>query len=129
MSFQFSARSRRHMEGVDTRLIEVAELAMKLTRVDFGIPATGGRRTVEQQQALYAAEKSNADGIRKMSKHQTGKALDVFAYVDGKASWDKGDLAQVAAAFLQAANVLGYQISWGGLWVSFPDYPHFQITG
>jgi len=117
------------MEGVDPRLIEVAELAMTLTKVDFGIPATGGRRTVEQQQALYAAEKSNADGIVKQSKHQTGKALDVFAYVDGKASWDKGDLAQVAAAFLQAANVLGYQISWGGLWVSFPDYPHFQITG
>ncbi|MEO5344604.1 MAG: hypothetical protein H7842_15010, partial [Gammaproteobacteria bacterium SHHR-1] len=41
---------------------------------------------------------------------------DFYAYVDGRASWEREHLAMVAAAFLQAASHLGYAISWGGLW-------------
>jgi len=125
--FQFSSRSKKRMEGVDERLVKVAEEALKLTKVDFGIPEYGGWRSPEQQHKLYLDGKSKADGLYKKSYHQSGMALDVYAYVEGKASWDEGHLAQVACAMFQAAMNLGYKIEWGGLWKNFLDMPHFQL--
>ena len=84
-------------------------------------------RTVKDQAALFTAGKSKADGRTNKSYHQTGRALDVYAYVDGKASWEKEHLAIVAVAMMQAANELGYKLEWGGLFVSFTDMPHFQL--
>ena len=127
MSFKFSARSVKRMDGIDERLKEIAFRAIEISKVDFGIPAMGGYRTPEEQKALFDDGKSLADGVDKMSYHQTGNALDVFAYVDGMASWDEHHLAMVATAMLQAACELGYKLEWGGLWQSFNDMPHFQI--
>lgn len=127
MSFSLSQRSKDRMAGVDDRLIEIAEMAIEITTVDFGIPGSGGKRTAEEQRKLYMDGKSKCDGVKKKSYHQTGRALDFFAYVDGKASWDEAHLTSVAVAFLQAAIRLGYQIEWGGLWTTFVDMPHVQL--
>lgn len=113
---------------MDPRLIEISDLAIKLTRFDFGIPADAGVRTAERQRELFDSGKSKCDGTNKLSRHQSGKALDVYAYVDGKASWDEYHLAMVAAAMLQAASILGYKLSWGGLWESWQDMPHFELV-
>ncbi len=126
--FALSQRSQKHLQGVDERLIKVVETALTLTNVDFGVPNTGGVRTAEQQLALYNAGKSTLDGYGKRSNHQDGVAVDVFAYVDGEASWDKGDLAEVATAMFAAAQVQGIKIKWGGHWKSFKDYPHFELA-
>ena len=127
--FSLSARSVSHMLGVDARLITVAYRAIEITKIDFGIPGTGGLRTADQQHTLFLDGKSNADGFKKLSKHQQGRALDFFAYVDGEASWQEAHLAQVAAAFLQAALETGVRIRWGGLFRSFTDMPHVEIVG
>jgi len=127
MSYQFSQRSRDNMKGVDPRLILIAEMALSITRIDFGIPSDGGIRTAERQQELFKAGKSKLDGYAKKSEHQSGRALDFYAFVDGKASWEKEHLAQVACAFLQSASMLGYKLNWGGLWKSFVDMPHVQL--
>lgn len=127
MTYKLSKNSIKNMTGVDMRLCQIARLAIEITTVDFGIPSTGGVRSDKQQNELYLDGKSKCDGYNKKSKHQEGKALDVFAYVDGKASWDEMDLTMVAVAFFQAANMLGYKIEWGGLW-EFKDMPHFQIV-
>ncbi len=123
--FKFSDSSLKNMEGIDQRLKEVAFLAITLSYIDFGIPFTGGLRTAEQQNKLYLDGKSKADGFEKRSKHQSGTALDVYAYVDGKASWSKDHLTIIAGAFLEAARRLNYKITWGGWWPW--DMPHFQI--
>lgn len=125
--YKFSQSSLDNRAGVDYRLIEISDRAIQLTRVDFGIPGTGGLRTAQQQHDLFKMGKSNADGFSDKSYHQTGRALDVYAFVDGKASWEKEHLAMVATAMLQAANELGYPLEWGGLWKSFVDMPHFQL--
>ena len=127
MSFQFSNASANRLQTVDPRLQAIANYAIEITKVDFGIPSTGGLRTEEEQNKLYHQGKSRLDGYKKRSNHQHGLALDVYAFVDGKASWEKEHLAMVAAAMLQAASGLGYELSWGGLWKSFEDYPHFQL--
>ena len=136
--FKFSEKSLARMEGVDVRIKEVMLRAIKLSKLDFGIPEYGGLRTAEEQEVLFQTGKSKADGYNKKSYHQTGKAVDVYAYVDGKASWDEHHLAMVATAVLQSASELGYSVRWGGLWKSYKtvnginygwDLPHFQIEG
>ena len=126
--FQLSSKSKQRREGVDPRLIEISDLAIQITVVDFGLPADAGKRTAERQNELYLDGKSKVDGYNKLSRHQSGKALDFYAFVDGKASWDTEHLAMVAAAFLQAASILGYKLKWGCLWKSFKDYPHVELV-
>lgn len=126
--FFFGEKSKEHRKGVDPRLIEISDLAIQITKIDFGIPSTGGLRNAKVQNGLFKDGKSKADGYLKLSDHQLGRALDFYAYVDGKASWDLYHLAMVAAAFLQAASVLGYKLEWGGLFQTFDDYPHVQLV-
>tara|TARA_R110000737_G_C14440457_1_gene461288 strand:+ start:345 stop:728 length:384 start_codon:yes stop_codon:yes gene_type:complete len=123
---KFSKTSLARRSGVDGRLVEISDLAIKICPIDFGIPGDGGIRTPERQQELFNEGLSKCDGFKNKSFHQTGLALDVYAYVDGKASWETEHLAVVAAAMLQAASQLGYKLEWGGLWPW--DKPHFQLT-
>lgn len=116
--FKFSVTSRVRMSGVSPDLIEIANLAIKISVIDFGIPQDGGTRTAERQKELFNNGASKADGSTKLSRHQSGEALDFYAYVDGRASWERDHLAMVAAAFLQAASILGHSLNWGGLWSS-----------
>ena len=125
---KFSKTSLARRSGVDGRLVEISDLAIKICPIDFGIPGDGGIRTPERQQELFNEGLSKCDGFKNKSFHQTGLALDVYAYVDGAASWDTEHLAVVAVAMMQAANELGYKLEWGGLWTGFQDMPHFQLT-
>ena len=120
--------SAANLSGVNPLLIQVVTLALKLTSVDFGIPSSGGLRTPEQQRKLFDLKVSQLDGTIKISNHQSGNAFDVFAYVDGKASWDIGHLNEVATAVLAAASQLGVKLAWGGHWKRFVDRPHFEVS-
>ncbi len=124
---KFSKRSKERMWGVDSRLVDVMNHAITITKVDFGIPLYGGLRTVEDQEVLFEDGKSLADGTSNRSRHQEGLAVDVFAYVDGVATWEEEYLAKVACAVLQSAAKLGYKVKWGGLFRSFKDMPHFEL--
>jgi len=125
--FKLGQNSLNNRAGVDPRLIEISDLAISMSNIDFGIPSTGGLRTTEDQAKLFTSGVSKADGRINKSYHQTGKAIDVYAYVDGKASWEKLHLALIAAVMLQAAAQLGYKLKWGGNWKSWQDMPHFEL--
>jgi len=125
--FKLGQNSLNNRAGVDPRLIEISDLAISISNIDFGIPSSGGLRTTADQAKLFTAGVSKADGRTNKSYHQSGKALDVYAYVDGKASWDKLHLALIAAAMLQAAAQLGYRLKWGGNWKNWQDMPHFEL--
>lgn len=125
MTFKFGKASETNRRGVDQRLIEISDLALQITPIDFGIPALGGVRSFEDQKNLVKDGKSKTLN----SKHLTGQALDFYAFVDGEASWNECHLAMIGASMLQAANLLGYKIKWGGLWKNFKDYPHIELVG
>ena len=72
MSFKLSTRSLGKLEGVDSRLIDVVERAIELTKVDFGV--IYGMRTLEEQEKLVAAGKSQT----MKSNHLIGKAVDLW---------------------------------------------------
>lgn len=125
--FKLSRKSQLRLVGVDPRIIKIIELALTISVVDFGIPQYGGLRDTGTQLQLFRKKLSKCDGINNKSCHQSGLAFDVYAYVDGKASWDSYHLTQVAAAILQAASMLSYSLEWGGLFKNFLDMPHFQL--
>lgn len=112
------------MHGINPDLRKVADRATQITNIDFGIPQYGGLRTPSEQYALFCNEKSKCDGISKVSYHQLGNALDFYAIDNGKPSWDKGLLSEVACSLLQAGCELGVKLEWGGLWGW--DYGHIQ---
>jgi len=128
MSYQFGQNSLINRTGINPDLIEILDRAMEISIYDFGVPSSGGLRSTEEQAALFTAGVSKADGRTHKSFHQTGNAVDVYAFVNGKASWDHEHLSVVAAAMLQASSELGIPLEWGGLWRGFCDRPHFQLA-
>ncbi len=59
--FQLGKNSVINMAGIDSRLMDIVEVAIKLSNIDFGIPSSGGLRTTEDQAALFTAGKSKCD--------------------------------------------------------------------
>ena len=119
--FRFSKRSYDKLAGVRPELVAVATLALSRSPVDFGI--TEGLRTKKRQRELYNEGKSRTMN----SRHLTGHAIDVAAYVDGKVTWDWQPYLQISQAMKHAAEDLGVNIQWGGDWQSLKDGPHFEL--
>lgn len=129
MMFKLSNTSKQRLQGVNPELLRVIDLALTISLIDFGIPADGGIRTAERQNELFKQGLSQLDGYKKLSNHQTGNAFDVYAYVDGKASWNELHLTHVATAILSAASQLGVPLRWGGHFgANGWDKPHFEIA-
>jgi len=61
------------------------------------------------------------------SRHMTGHAIDLVAYVGGDVRWDWPLYDTIATAMKMAARELGVTIEWGGDWVSLRDGPHYQL--
>ena len=116
MAFKLSKTSKERLSGVEAKPKAIIYRALEISKVDFGIPEFGGLRTAEEQNQLFKKGVSQLDGYERESYHQSGKAVDFYAFVDGKASWQPDHLAMVAAAILQAATEFGVHAEWGGLW-------------
>ena len=121
MSFKFGKRSQDKLLGVHPDLIAVMDRAIELTEIDFAI--TEGVRTEERQKALVA---SGASTTMK-SRHLTGHAVDVAAFVGKELRWDWPLYGKIAEVVKAAAKEVGVPVEWGGDWKSFPDGPHFQL--
>lgn len=122
--YRFSKTSLERRDGIDERLIRISDLAISICPIDFGIPLDGGLRTAERQQELHLAGKSRCDGYLHKSFHQTGKALDFYAFVHGKASWEVQHLTMVALAMMQAASSLEIPLRSGAFFKPFHDEPY-----
>jgi peptidoglycan L-alanyl-D-glutamate endopeptidase CwlK len=126
--YKLSNRSRSRLDGINPVLIEIVEEAIKDSPFDFGIPQSGGLRTAEDQNKLFNQKVSKCDGYAKKSYHQSGNAFDIYAYVNGRASWETKHLKPIAEHILNVADeCFNIQLTWGGNWVNFKDLPHFQI--
>ena len=129
-----NATSRGRLEGVHPDLLRVLDRAVELTKVPFGIPPYGGKRTQAEQDALYAKGRTAPGDIvtnTRNSYHLTGRAVDVVPKPDGWSApgvdWSARRFDPIARAFKQAGKELGVPIEWGGDWKRFKDRPHFQL--
>jgi peptidoglycan L-alanyl-D-glutamate endopeptidase CwlK len=108
--FAFGTRSLANLAGVHPDLQKVAHRALAVTRIDFGV--IEGRRTLDRQRQLIAQGASQT----MHSRHLTGHAIDIMAYVGGQGRWDAGLYYGIAGAFIQAATELNVPMIWGGAW-------------
>lgn len=122
MTFSLSRKSLGKLGGVNPDLVKVVKRAIELTTVDFGI--TEGLRSITRQKELVAQGKSQT----MRSRHITGHAVDIVAYVKGKVSWENHLYDKIAEAFFKAGEEYDINIVYGGNWKSFRDSCHFELN-
>lgn len=143
--YKFSETSLNRLEKVNKTLVSIINEALSLSPIDFGIAS--GYRTAEEQFELFKKGRSYIndkwqitsrdqvvtylDGQVKKSRHQLGQAVDIYAWVGGKTSWEKHHLALVAGTILSISKQYSINITWGATFGSNSfdgfDFPHFQI--
>lgn len=139
MSFQFSRRSLRNLDGVHPDLVAVAHEALRISNKDFMV--IDGRRTIQEQRLLFKKGKSQT----LKSRHLSGHAIDIVSY---PISWDFDDFYPLGNAFIQACKNVDVPLRWGGNWRvhdlrewkgsaeglvqsykgTFYDLPHFELS-
>lgn len=122
MTYNLGSRSKKRLVRVHPDLIRVVTTAIKLTEVDFTV--LEGIRTLDRQKELLAKGATTTLN----SRHLTGHAVDLGAWVGGEVRWDWPLYYKIADAMKGAAKRENVNITWGGDWKSFPDGPHFQVT-
>lgn len=110
MPFELSQRSRNNLVGVDPRLAAVVESAIKHTKIDFAV--IEGVRSLDRQRELYEAGASRTMN----SKHLDGLAVDLMAYLNGRASWELNLYDEIADAMYKGAIEHDVSIRWGAAW-------------
>ncbi|MDB4301081.1 M15 family metallopeptidase [Flavobacteriaceae bacterium] len=110
MGFTLSQRSQDRLDGVNADMVRVVKKAIELTKIDFGVIC--GMRTVEEQEALVAKGASQT----MKSKHLEGLAVDLMAYIGGRASWELNVYDDIADAMKEAAKLENVGIRWGAAW-------------
>ncbi len=119
--FKLGRRSVERLQGVHPDLVKVVERAIEMSPVDFTV--LEGLRSPERQQTLVASGASQTLN----SRHITGHAVDLGAWVDNQVDWSWPLYHKIANAMKAAANELGVAIVWGGDWRTFKDGPHFEL--
>ena len=119
--FKLGKKSIERLQGVHPDLVRVVERAIDLTTVDFTV--LEGLRSPERQQTLVASGASQTLN----SRHITGHAVDLGAWVDNQVDWSWPLYTKIANAMKAAATELGIPIVWGGDWKTFKDGPHFEL--
>jgi peptidoglycan L-alanyl-D-glutamate endopeptidase CwlK len=110
MGFSLSQRSLERLEGVDERLVQVVQIAIQVSNIDFAV--TEGLRTRARQQELVAKGASQT----MKSKHIDGLAVDLVAYIGDRISWELNLYDDIADAMKYAATEVGVPICWGAAW-------------
>lgn len=121
MTFKLSKRSNDALHGVHPALTGVVRRAIEITDIDFVV--IEGLRTKERQAELFKAGASQTMN----SRHLTGHAVDLAAWVAGRVDWSWPLYTKLAAAMKAAAKEQGIALVWGGDWASFKDGPHFEL--
>lgn len=119
--FSLSKKSESRLAGVHPDLVAVVRRAIEITETDFTV--LEGVRSKARQAQLVASGASQTLN----SRHITGHAVDLGAWVDGEVRWDWPLYHQIAKAMKAAATELNIPIEWGGDWRTFKDGPHFQL--
>lgn len=118
---RLGARSESRLVGVHPDLVRVVRRAIELSKCDFTV--LEGLRSPERQAELV---KSGASKTLK-SRHLTGHAVDLGAYVGGSVVWETKYYREIAASVLAAASECNIPVEWGGNFRGFFDGPHFQL--
>lgn len=126
--YAFSGKSLQKLDGVHPDLVRVAKRVITKSPVDFGI--SEGVREYARQVELVEQRKSTTLHSKHLIQESTGyaHAIDVFAYIDGKAVWQPKHYGPIVQAFITESAVLGVQLRFGHLWKTFQDSAHIELN-
>lgn len=110
MAYSLSKASLAKLNTVNDKLWGVVSDAIKLSRIDFAV--IYGIRTEEEQKQLL--KKGATQTMR--SKHLTGDAVDLMAYIGSRGSWELNLYDDIADAMKEAAIKNKVGIRWGAAW-------------
>lgn len=119
--YSLGVRSKTRLKGVHPDLVKVVEKAIQLTTVDFTV-LEGVRDAVRQKKLVESGASQTLN-----SRHLTGHAVDLGAWVDDQVDWSWPLYHKINAAMQEASKLVGVPIEWGGNWRTFKDGPHFQL--
>ena len=123
--FRFGRRSRKRLEGVDAKLVNVLNELIKI----MDVTVIEGVRSEKRQLELL---KKGATKV-KYSKHMSGKAVDIAPY---PIDWEDRERFHYMGGMLRGIDQqLGIRVRWGGDWDSdgeikdnnFDDLVHVEI--
>lgn len=115
MTYTLGKRSRKSLEGVHPKLVEVVERAIQITTQDFTV--IEGCRTLAKQREYVAKGASKTLKSNHLVKEDGfGYAVDLAAYVSGDIRWEQQALYPICLAMGTAARELKVPIRWGGFW-------------
>lgn len=127
MNFELSQHSLAHLAGVHPDLVKVVRAAIAQTPVDFAV-VQGLRHACEERELVAKGASTTMHSRHLAAKSGYACAVDLAAVVDGAIAWQPIDLYyRIADAMKAAAQSLGIPIEWGGDWLHFHDYGHFQL--
>lgn len=117
-------------------LIHAVKDFINFTPIDFVVNWDGALRTADEQHEKFVQGYSNCDGYINKSAHQSGLAVDLVPWINGKATWDLEHGKALGAAFKAYCNIRNIPIQWGGDWSDngvfdkedFDPY-HFEMKG
>ena len=98
--FKFGNRSESKLATVHKALQLTARKALDYGMADFCV--FDGRRTAEEQHKLYLDGKSQCDGYKSKSFHQSGMAMDCVPVLGGKLKWEKSNSLVITGLLLAA---------------------------
>lgn len=110
---------------------KIRKMAEMLEQAHIIIRVTQGLRTWGEQAKLYAQGRTTPGQIVTKapaghSQHNFGLAVDVVPMVNGEPDWN-APYIPTWKKIVEVGVSLGLEA--GALWASFPDLPHFQLTG
>ncbi len=118
---RFSVKSMQRLSTCDNRLQHLFYEVIKET--DCTILC--GHRTEAEQEAAWKGGNSQVRWPNSKHNSNPSMAVDVAPWpIDWK---DIDRFKKFAVVVQKKAKDLGIKVEWGGDWVRFKDYPHWQI--
>lgn len=129
---KYTASNKQRLSTVMPEFARSVQLALDQAEKE-GISATigfdGGYRSHAEQTKLFAKGRTAPGKVVTNAKagqslHNYGLAVDIYVVEGQKIVSHTHPKAKRLVQLMKAQK-----LEWGGDWVNFQDYPHFQLTG
>ncbi|ORF03573.1 endolysin [Snodgrassella alvi] len=121
MTYILGSNSRKKLEGVHPKLVQVVQLAIQKTTQDFSVYE--GLRTKNRQVKLVQRGASQTMNSKHLPQNDGyGHAVDLLPWADfdgngtKEVAWHWPAIYPIAEAMRNAAKELNIRIRWGGNW-------------
>jgi len=117
----FGRTSVERINTVHKDLREVLYAAIE----DFDFSVICGKRGEDEQNEAFAAGRSKLKWPESKHNQTPSHAVDIAPF---PLDWsDIESFKDMATVVLEKATQAGVPLRWGGNWVNFRDYPHFEL--